>query len=198
MPTATTTLTLKDQHTIVTMLARGRRIQTIADITTIPLAIIRRVGDRYGAPDPNRLANAAAYIAAQMETTDTKRIHDVGQEELAWMREQIEQIGSARLAKRVSWVAKVLTELKDDVERALDRDARIKREAKAKVEAKARAKADAAAAVVARRERAFDLQAKLGATPKDIRRWAIANGIECADRARISAEVRIAWAEAQK
>lgn len=188
--------------TVVSMAARGRRSQAIADATTLPVAVVSRIVGDHGGPDMGRLAKAAEDLRAQLGAegvaADAPTVQPAkpAPDRLATLTAEAARIGSAKLTRRAQWIGEKLDELADDLlvaGKVYDADATR------------RAEADKLRAELAElRTRQAEVRAKLapGVDPwaqhpagsnAAVRAWAKGAGVPCPAFGKIPKAVRSAW-----
>lgn len=190
----------KTIHTVVAMYARGRRAQQIADATTLPVAVVTRIGAQHGAPDLGRLAEAADTMTKELERTPPADSSSAAPGlDLDRLTRIAREIGNRKLERRAEWIAEQYTKLTADLTEACrlwmaDQQAREAREKKL-------------AELDALKKRQAELRAELGLTDnthtnqgrefnRQVRDWAQAAGIPCPVYGKIPAAVRTAWEQA--
>ena len=184
--------------TVVSMAARGRRSQAIADATALPVAVVSRIVGDHGGPDMGKLAKAAEQLRDQLATEDTVVVgvptaqpSRPAPDRLATLTAEAARLGSAKLTRRAQWIGEKLDELADDLlvaEKAWEADA-------------ARRKLRDELATL--RSREAEIRAKLapGVDPwaqpvgrnAEIRAWAAATNLPCPAYGKIPKAVRAAY-----
>lgn len=188
----------KTVHRVVALYARGRRAQQIADATTLPVAVVTRIGAQHGAPDLGRLASTAEAMAKELARTPPGGDPQPGHLDLAHLARAAQEIGNKKLQRRAEWIAEQYAKLTADLTEArrlwtAGRQAREAREKKL-------------AELEQLKARQAELRAELGLADRDhhqpsglnreIRDWAQAAGIPCPVHGKIPAAVRTAWEQA--
>jgi len=185
-------LSLTTLLTVVSMAARNRSLQAIADATTLPIAVVDRIARHYGAPNLGALADQAAALRRHLDEEKADTEPRRGKDALAELRETAQAIGSARLVNRADWLVGKVAELRTDVEQAV---------AAHNAAADEQRKRDAAKAeIVKLRKRIAALQKEAGAGhPHNstssaesalVRAWAKEQGLLCAASGKIPGRIR--------
>lgn len=190
-------ITLATKHTVVSMLARGRRVQDVADRTTLPLATVQSIGREYGAPDLGRLATCADELRKQLDKeAGHPTVGASAASSVEILKSEAKRIGATKLVKRAEHVATMLDQLRVDLKAAVkvwDADAAARTERQAKLDRLAELKAEADKL---RAELLGAVKPKATGDAKVIREWASASGVECPSHGRIPQSVRTAYDKA--
>lgn len=207
------------QLTVVSMAARGRTLQAIADATTLPISTVQAIGRHFGAPNLGTLTNAAEALRAHLERNGHPAAPGTASEENAVLgihpalhdiRTAAEQLGARRLVRRVDAVTAQIDQLHVDLDAAREAQA-ARAEEKARAEKARRAKvaqleksrataADLAAQLKAETTKAARIEAELRRlTPEErgrVRLWAAEAKLDCPAIGPIPKAVITAWTEA--
>lgn len=212
----TTVVTTKQALTVVRLTLLDKPPQYIADVTCLPVASVRELGAKYGAPDRAALADAQKALGAKLakataaqpspaaapSSTDgyTELLDEAAKSTRKTTRAMAERIRKDldRLSDRFEEQSAAAARRRQaEQERASLRadEARLKKQL-AEVQARLRGKSGSAAepsAEAPKREAsapARDFDAKV------VRAWAAENGVDCNATGRVRADVVDAWREA--
>ena len=181
-------LTLATKQSIVSMAARGRSRQNIADITGLPVAVVQQVSEQYGAPDMGRLATSADELRKQLDAqAGHPGVGHAAADSVDLLKAEAERVGATKLVKRAEHVASVVDQLRVDVKAAV-----AAWDAQAAVREHRKAIEDQIAALKAELEKTGEVDAKV------VRAWALASKVECPTHGRIPQSVRDAYAKATR
>lgn len=211
-----TDITLATKHTIVSMLARGRRVQDVADRTTLPLATVQSIGREYGAPDLGRLATCADELRKMLDRETTHpSAGSSAADSVDLLKAEAEKYGATQLVTRALRITSMLDQLRADLKAV-----RAEHQTKAAIAAERQVKLDKLAELKAQEDALKAEQAKLREELKPgrtvvskgtykeqqanrarsaaVREWAIASGMDVPARGRIPQTILDAHAAAVK
>lgn len=180
-------------HTVVSMAARGRRSRDIADVTTLPVAVVSKIAQDYGAPDLVRLANAAEILRQQVRGEAPTPSRPAEIESVRELRGEAEQLGSRKLVRRLDQIAGALASVKAELDLLSQARAIADRELQERTAKEGRL-AELEAEAEALRS---DLYGALAKKKRDeVRAWAVAQGLPVGKSGVIPRAVVVAFEEA--